>query len=1313
MSVRRKRLLRRSIALGVLALCVAVGALRTRAAWETACTLARRQLPALLGLEVGINACEVDPLGQRVILSGVSAFEPGAEQPLFVADSLEVAVRGIGLTSLDLQEVVLVRPRMRLVSSASGGAEASDGCALDLLRRVRIDRVSVKDGSVEVKLPRSQQLSLSGIDLGWRTRRGVQEFQLEARQGAIALGEGRDLTVSRLSVEGGLDADEELLELTRGELAVDDVTLTLGGKVESLCEPVLGLEGQLFVPMRFAARMAGSRDEVDGSVWARVSVSGSPRAPIARLELVGSGLRWDPFAPGDFTARLALGGDELEIEELVVPAGAGVVRASGSVRLERNLPLKLKVESDRAQFAHILHKAGLPGAWVDFPASMRGSFAGTLRPLDLFGEADVRSGRFVLATRAFDAPESEGKTLLTFPQGHAQVRVAVHPDRVELVAGRVELPPARPGGIETRVEADVTLHFDPSRGLSIHGASPAVDLSTFGELAGLHLGGKGAARFSIVGPYTDVRIDSQVSLRELELWDLSLGVVQGKITYRDRLLRFPSFAGQKGKTPYFGNAELEFLEEDVHLRLEADVPKGSTADLVNAIVRLHPSLEMFQGELEGEASGRVHFDSPFELLEGEIVLDVRDTRYYGRRIGDGKATLRFVGGEKMVLEPMVLSGPLGLASVDGSFTFHGPLDYRFRVERLSLAELLDPERARRLGAAGDLTLVGRVHGDSEVPRVTAQLTSPRIIFAGRSLGAARIEGRIQGREAQITGQPFEDARGELALRLQEPFPFEGKVALTLPEIRPLLPDGAVSQGLSGSVSAELQAKGQVRELRAVKASARIERLRLQRGDFTGQNAGPVVLAYSGGRLELEPLTFVGPNTELHAAGWCGPEQLDLRVRGGLDLRLLESFVPQLERSAGRVELSATASGSVRQPSLAGSAEVFDARLTLRDRPISIRSLSGRLDFSEARVLVQDVFGILNDGRLAMQGDIRLSDFKPRHLELNLGLEEVSFRPLEDLPLTTSGELLLAGKPDALQLSGGLDIVKLRYEKDLELESLLRDVRRVRVGGGGGEKPSEWLRFDVDIAASGDVRIDNNLAKAKLGGKLKLIGTNVRPGLIGTIEAAEGSQAFFRGNQLAISKGELQFRDKDAIDPFVDLYAQTQVREYLVTLKAFGRLSELADPNSQKLILSADPSLTRADVVSLLTLGVTSRDRDVASGAGAALAAEALFTASGLDKQVQRFLPKNALLRDLQFHLSTSYNEASGQVEPTAQLESKFLTDQLTLGVTQPVVSGRGTKAQAEYRFNRRFSARAQWDNESQDSSFGNPGLDLRWRFEAE
>ena len=65
-----------------------------------------------------------------------------------------------------------------------------------------------------------------------------------------------------------------------------------------------------------------------------------------------------------------------------------------------------------------------------------------------------------------------------------------------------------------------------------------------------------------------------------------------------------------------------------------------------------------------------------------------------------------------------------------------------------------------------------------------------------------------------------------------------------------------------------------------------------------------------------------------------------------------------------------------------------------------------------------------------------------------------------------------------------------------------------------------------------------------------------------------------------------------------------------------------------------------------------------------------------------------------------------------QLESKFLTDQLKLGLSQPV-SGKGTRAHAEYRFDDRVSAQIQWDNVYNDVPIGNLGVDLKLRWEVE
>jgi translocation and assembly module TamB len=416
-------------------------------------------------------------------------------------------------------------------------------------------------------------------------------------------------------------------------------------------------------------------------------------------------------------------------------------------------------------------------------------------------------------------------------------------------------------------------------------------------------------------------------------------------------------------------------------------------------------------------------------------------------------------------------------------------------------------------------------------------------------------------------------------------------------------------------------------------------------------------------------------------------------------------VPELERTGGRVEFQAQATGSLDRPALVGAAAVSDLRLALRGRPVALRGVSGQATFTEQGVLLKGFRGLLNEGRVTASGEITLKQLLPDRLSLVAELEDVTYRFADDLPITASGGLQLTGTLDAMLLAGDVDILRLRYQRNLELEGMLRNLGRRSVLPTTSERPREFLTYDVRVHLK-DVRVDNNLARGRLMGDLRLTGTNVRPGFLGRVEADEGSQAFFRNNQFAISHAQIDFQDRYGIDLVFDVRAQTQVREYTLKLHAFGR------PADPQVILSSEPALAEGDVISLLTLGVTSTDKETAASASAGLAAEALFNVSGLDRQVKRFLPKNAVLRDLSFQIATTYNDATRQAEPTAQLESKILSDQLKIGMTQPV-SGRGTRARAEYRFDNRLSAQAQWDNENSEAAFGNLGLELKLSWEVE
>lgn len=1298
--IEPRRRWRRALGLMALGVVGLVFLLRTERAGELVCGELRERLPGLLGLDVAIGRCELQPLSMGVRLEAVAVSQPGATAPLASADSAEVSLRGLFPGYVSLHEVALVRPRVDLTLPQGDESKEPAGCPLDALRRLRVGTLKVEQGSVRLALPSGQAVALEGVDVAASLGRRSADLDAQARSGSATV-QGRLLTLGQFQVSAAVDLEDRELELRRLEANVEGVSLTAAGRVESLCDalPVLALGAQAWVPLESLPRLGVPLPEPSGQVVSRVTISGRVDAPVVRAELQATQVVLGHFRPGDFSAKGTWSGQTVAMEEFLTTSGEGTVRVSGELSLKEGLPVKVQVETRDASFARIMERAGVPGAWVEFSASTKGALAGRLLPAPaLSGDIDFSTGPFVLAARAWDEPAEGGPTILRFKQSSGAFRLGVSGEGVTFDDVRIRVGPQE----ATRLAGRVALFYDARRGLDIDVTGEQIDLSDFGAIAELPWSGVGSAKARIAGPMTGdaIVVDAQVTLRDFKLWGYSLGVVQSPLEFRGDTLSLPAVVAQKGQTQYFGDVALSFRPAGLYTRATVQLPDGRVEDMVDLLADLSPMMQSLQdGVLTGRVSGLAAVDSPASQLTGVIATHVRDVRYFDRHMGEASLITRFEDGKALVLEPTRFAGVLGRYSVGGRWEFAGPLSFSMGIEGGNLAELIDPGGADQIPVTGAFVAAAKVGGTTDELLVDGSMDSADAHWRGKALGPGHLDAKVVGLAVDVKGTVFRGLTAGLHFTMKNDWPYTADLKVDLGDLSPFLPASAAQ--LSAAVAGDVTLSGPLLAVAQSQAQVRLDKLAVSRGEFQASNVGPVELTWSTGAFAVRALHLKGPTSELLAEGTWGPQTVDLKARGALDLSLLSSFVGTLDRTQGQLGFTAAFSGPVKDPTLVGNADFGDVRFAVKGQDVQVRSLSGRANFSESRVLLQDVQGFVNDGSVRVRGDARLDGLDVASLGLQFDLSDVTLRVQPEVPATLSGSLLLASrKQGAYQLSGVLEVDRFRYTRQLSLDDLLAAARDR--GVPSEDKPVEWLRLDVDVSAGPDVRLDNNLVRSRLLGKVRLTGTNVKPVLIGAIEAGEGAQAYFRNNTYRISRGLLQF---NGLWPTFDLSAQTTVRDYVVNVKAFGRLD---DP---KISFTSEPNLAESDIVALLTIGVTSRE-SLSSQTGASLAAEALLSASGLDQQVQRFLSESVGLKDQQVRFTTSFNESTGTSEPAVQWEAKVLDQNLKVGVTQPV-TGRGTKAQAEYRINQRVSARAQWDNQNQNTSVGNPGLDLRFLFEWE
>jgi translocation and assembly module TamB len=669
---------------------------------------------------------------------------------------------------------------------------------------------------------------------------------------------------------------------------------------------------------------------------------------------------------------------------------------------------------------------------------------------------------------------------------------------------------------------------------------------------------------------------------------------------------------------------------------------------------------------------------------------------------------RVRAGEEAIFERAEIRLGAGAVRARGRWGMLLPFPWEIDVgwEGVPLAELDLPAGPWGGTASGSAVL----RGSTERPSVSFAGNGDGVSLREVPLGTVQAGGTLSEGKLVVTGTAEGlSFSGEAATAGRMPYRARAEVAL---DDAGRLFAGGSGASLRSRLEGVAEVEGHLAEPAASRGTATIERLTVGYADFRVESAGPVAIVLDRGRIDVRPLTLRGTNTELRLGGSREASgRLDLSASGRVDLRLLGGLFPFVKRPQGTLSLEAHVGGTAADLALVGAGRLEEAGFALRDAAVVVSGVRGELAFSQNRVLFDSLGGALNGGKLTMRGEVELAHLAPARLRIEALLEDAPLAVPASLPATLSGRVVAEGTPRATTVAGLLHVVRARYAEDVGLESRLLDI--------GGRPPlpprpydptAEWLRFDVRVAVDGDARIDNDLVRGGVRGDLTLTGTLASPGLVGTLSMTEGSRAFFRGNEFLLSRALVTFDERHRIAGTLDVTGDAQVRDYVVHMHLF---STLDDPRLQ---LTSDPALSEQDIVTLLSLGFTRREVAVGdtavTGAATAAAAQALFAASGLDAQVKRFLPPGGVVRDLDLRFTSGWSEATGQVEPRAEVESWLLKDRLRLRVQSPLSGGRGQKVQAEMRLGGNASLQYQWDNENAEvQSSGDHGIDLKLRWE--
>jgi len=315
--------------------------------------------------------------------------------------------------------------------------------------------------------------------------------------------------------------------------------------------------------------------------------------------------------------------------------------------------------------------------------------------------------------------------------------------------------------------------------------------------------------------------------------------------------------------------------------------------------------------------------------------------------------------------------------------------------------------------------------------------------------------------------------------------------------------------------------------------------------------------------------------------------------------------------------------------------------------------------------------------------------------MSADINGIKLRPAEGLSAELAGKLFYDTSAKGSSLTGNIDIRNARYTKRIEWKSWLLGLKQVNNEHVGYPAFLENTEINVLITGDDNILIDNNIARTPVRINLNIAGTVAKQGLLGRIEADEGT-VYLRSREFNILEGSsVNFVDPYRISPLFHIIADTYVGDYYVKLNLDGTMENFT------LAFFSDPPLSETEILALLTTGQTGKESSGTDSGIAAGEATSLLTGGIQDtvqEQIEYFTGFERL--EIEPHMT-----AEGAFVPWVTVGKRLIENKLYVIYSTAIGATQENIIKLEYKIDKNLSLVGS------RNEIGSPGVDMKYRFE--
>ncbi|HSS20673.1 MAG TPA: translocation/assembly module TamB domain-containing protein [Pyrinomonadaceae bacterium] len=717
---------------------------------------------------------------------------------------------------------------------------------------------------------------------------------------------------------------------------------------------------------------------------------------------------------------------------------------------------------------------------------------------------------------------------------------------------------------------------------------------------GIELAGQLAFNGSLRGNLSSPDIDGRVSLSTLLVNGIDLGALSASLKMTAAELQVTD-----GRLTEKDGGGMQFTLNaprtgENNTTFEATLDRVNAGNLLAALPMSKSQRASFVGT-ESDASGQIKITGIPNAMSGSAEVRLGPGRLAGEPLESMLARATFAGST-VTIESVDARLTAGHIVASGTFdTKTKDFDLQGRGEGVQLARLVALSNQPGLGnVSGTADVNAHVIGnwianDFSRFQITFAGVGKDVVINGRQAGTLALAGRTENQQLNIslTSGIFGATPQVVSAQINLGSEFlTANLETTLNNadltnvLNMVLPQASVK--LSGLATGTIKASGNLFDedknfsAGGLQGVANFSALSFKVEDVQLSATSPLIVRFTPSEVTFEKTQFTGPGTNIALGGTLavGPEgRQNMTADGQLNLRVLNGLSPDAFTS-GTAEVAVRVTGTYEQPRLNGTASVASGSISLLigNERWMIANLKALVRFTANQAQIDSMTGTLGGGRVSATGGALLDGLTIARFLFNVHGENVSAPYPTNFRTTADIDLELKGTSREQLIGGLVNVKRSEYTEDIELADLINFRQKESIEEGGEiELTRAAFWNDLRVEGRNALVLRNNLADLVASVSLQVNGPVKDPVVSGRITATSGTLNF-RNDRYEITRALMDFPSQRQADPVINIQGEAQIRGYRVNVGLTGPLSQ------PQAVISSEPALPQADVVSLITTG---------------------------------------------------------------------------------------------------------------------------------